>query len=229
MKINYQESDISFGTKIKFVSPKDFSNIRKSFFFSSASKDFIYAFDILKNCKTSQQCYRVNSPKTCTDAIRTCIGIVVTDLKNKSSSLFAHLFHSSKNLCRMEEIKPYVKGDNAIIIGQRRDKYAFSSEIYDKFLNYCQANKMQVTKLRGLRTGFETDMSYDGKSDTLYVCVSKINNKNKYVSNIERLKYAFKEISIAPCDNIQFLKEGSVKIKYNFFQILYNMIVDRFF
>ena len=229
MKISQQKSNTCFGTNIKFVAPEDFKNIRKSFLLTSASKDFIYDFDILNNCKTSRQCYRVNSPKCCTTEIKTCVGINVTNLKKKTSSFFAHFYHSVKNLNKLKIIQPHINGDNAQIIGQRQDRYAFSSEIYDTILNYCDANNIPVTKMRGLKKGYEADLSYEGKTDTLFVCVSKINNKKKYVNNFEQLKYAFKEISLASCDNIQFLKEGSVHFDCNIFQKLYYMFLETLF
>lgn len=228
MQIDNQKSNISFGTNIKIISPTDFAKIRKSLLFTPSSKNFIYNFDILKNCKSSKQCYRVNSNKCTTTEIRTCIGINITNLKKKTSSFFAHFYHSKDTLNSLNIIKKYIKGDNALIIGQRRDKFAFSNEIYDTLLNYCNKNNIPVTKLRGLREGYEADMSYEGKTDSLFICISKIRNNNKFVRNIEQLKHAFEETSLAPCDNIEFLKEDSLNVKYNYFQKLKYKFFDKY-
>ena len=219
MNVNTQYPSTSFGTNIKFVSPKDFQAVRLKY----PIRNFVLGYTLSPKAKNSTKCYRINKNKCFTQGIRTCIGINIADLENKTSSFFAHLFHSAKNYNNLNLTKPLIKGNNAVIIGKRQDDYAFSSEILNKLLNFCNDAKLKTTKLCGLKYGYEADMAYDGNSDSLFVCVSKINNKKKYVSKQERLKYAFKNISIASCDNVQFIKEGSLDTDNKFMKFLYSI------
>ena len=217
MNVSTQYSNISFGTNIKFVSPRDFQAIRLKY----PLRNVVLNYTISPNAENSKKCYRINENMCATLGIRTCIGVNIADLENKTSSFSAHLFHSAKNYNNLNLIKPLIKGNNAVIIGKRQDDYAFSSEILNELSTFCNDAKLKTTKMCGLKYGYEADMAYDGESDSLFLCVSKINNKKKYVNNQERLKYAFKNISIESCDNVQFIKEGSLDTDNKFMKVLY--------
>jgi hypothetical protein len=223
MEINSQQTNINFKTNIKFISPDDFGRLKHSILKSGFSKNYISEYKILKTNKKSMQCYRVNNSKCCTTGIRTCVGIMAASPAEKKSSFFAHIFHSNENLRQLCSIKPFINGENAIIIGQRRDKYEASSKIFDSLESGCKAKNMPLTILRGLRFGYETDAAYDGDTDTMFLCVSRIYNKKKYVSNFEKLKFAFLDIKIAPCDNVEFLKPDSIKEQNGMFQLFNKM------
>lgn len=209
----HNTNNISFGTNIKFLSPKDFKKIKKTFSVSSKIENYILHYDIIENSEETKLCYRLNKPSCITTGIITCVGIAVTDRANKKASFFAHFFHSEDIYKKISLIKDYLKGNNAIIIGQRKDKYEASSKIFEKLKSFCKTNNIPTTTIRGLKKGYESDMAYYGENDTLFICVSNIYNNEKYVNNPKNLKRVFSDISIAPCDKIEFLKHDSIKRK----------------
>lgn len=226
MNITNQQNNINFGTNIKLVSPSDFKKIKQSFYNPLYMNNYIYDFLILKNSKNSNQCYRLNKTRVITENLRTCVGIVAADTENKKSSFFAHFYHSMENLRNLNLVKKYIKGNNAVIIGQRRDNYGASPEIFNELQRHCSQNKMQYTILRGIRYGYEADYAYSGKKDTLYLCVSKIDDKSKYADNLRNLKYIFRNVYFAPCDNIEFIEQNSFAKEnkiLSFFKLLFNL------
>ena len=225
MQVNNNESNLNFGTKIKFISPKDFKRVKYCIDKQNRLNNYINQFEILPNFYHSFQCYRMNVESCITTGIRTCTGVNIVDIKNKKSSFAAHLYHSFENFRNLKMIKPYIKGDNAILIGMREDKFEASAEIFKEIETTCKSNKIPISKFKGIKMGYESDFIYNGRNDTMYMCVSSVYDKEKYVRNLKQLKSKFQKIRLAPCDTIEFVKENTIypefsKIK-QIFQLLF--------
>ena len=91
MRVNNQESNLNFGTKIKVVSPKDFKRIKYCIDKQNRLNNYIRQFIILPDSYSATQCYRTNVESCITTGIRTCIGINIADTKKNKSSFVAHL------------------------------------------------------------------------------------------------------------------------------------------
>ena len=228
MYIYNQEPSLNFGTKIKFVSPKDFKRLKYFIDKQNRLNNYISQFKILPNHEDLGQCYRTNVESCITKGIRTCIGVNIVDTKNNKSSFVAHLHHSFDNLKNLKMIKSYIKGDNAILVGMREDKFEASAKIFKEIETECKLNKISVSKMKGLQKGYETDFIYNGNNDTMYMCVSHIDDKEKYVRNLKQLKSKFQKIRLARCDTIEFVKEHTIYPEYSKIKQIFLLIFSIF-
>ena len=228
IKMNIRKNNnynINFKTNINILAPSDYNKIANTLFLHNTN--FIFDYLILdKNKKSSRPCYRLNSQRTYTEKIRTCTGVVVTNKNKKCANLFGHFYHSNDTYRKLPLIKPFVNGNNAIIVGSK--PFAEKSiEIFNTIIKFCQNKNIPTTLIGNLEPKWEIDMAYDGKFDNLFLCIKNIDDDNEYVKNMNELKNVCKKLYISPKDKINFIKENHLKfisIHKKILQLLNNLI-----
>ena len=103
-----------------------------------------------KHCKKplfifpdSFKAYRTNVIKGSTEEIRSCTAGLVFDKKSEAP-LFFHIYDDSSNINNLSVIEPYMKGENAILIGSRT-KFKKSRELFKAIEKMLDAKSIPMT------------------------------------------------------------------------------------
>ena len=214
-------NNISFKSKINFVSPETFNKI-------------------VNGKNIPEESIFVTGKDLQTHAIRNCTGILAIDYKN-GYAMGAH-FYPDDSLLRMLEDQDSMPAvwknffrfqQKAFLIGSKRvNPNDISVKIFKKLKNLYEKNVKDLTFFQEhvhLLSG--SDFVYHYDDDTLTVCTRFVkpedtidfneNTKVCYVSNAEDLLECFKKIKIADNDVLCFEnKPFDFKKYYNFGRIL---------
>ena len=211
MKTN--NSNLSFKSRIVFVSPSKMANIFDDLTINKNAQNIsnwnIRQYNSEKYHENIESwCgWRKNAKDVVSLGIRSCsAGVVVK--KNKTAALAWHIEDTYTNLKDINILKPSLKGKNAILIGSK-SFFHYSKKLFKQFKNIAQNNNVKTTYFQGLAHKWEAHMAYNGDKDTLFLCVNNIEKPCKYVHSQETLKRAFEKIKISDNDTIEFKKTFS--------------------
>ena len=214
MRINREQSNPVFTSKIKFVDKHTFNLLQ--LYISEKAK--ITSYDI-----SNRSGYLLNQSKVLTTDVRTCTGGFVIDPDKKMSTISVHLKNSEKNLENIDNLNPFISGNNAFFIGAKRrfdDKpYEFAHEVFKKISNLAKRKSIKTTTLEGLNEYCGVDLAYWGKKDTIFVGLHRIipqkgkppQKKYIQIDNLTQLKKYFEKIKISQTDELEFNQRISTK------------------
>ena len=202
-------NNIAFKSRIIFVSPRTFNKIDKSLK-NKPNYENITTWSIKPfNFETSWQgkqvwCgWRQNVEAGITYGIRSCTAGVAVK-KGKPAPLFWHIEDTPANYENLKELKPSIKGTNAVIVGSK-SRYYYSEANFNKFKRYAKRNNLAVSYFQDLALKWEAHMAYRAKDDTVFLCVNDVEKPYKYVNSEDTLKHVFSKIKIAQTDTVEYL------------------------
>ncbi len=181
---------VSFKSKIHIMTPKAFSRV--------PSGKYIYFFDDGK----TRECI-VKSTKFYTTGIKTCTG---GGVQNGNEAVGFHLWDklgvkSLKN--KINKIKRSISNiTSGLVIGSKQLKSAPNSvPNFEYILQSLQQECPNISYFRTFKNPSSfADFKYNLNNDTWYIRLTA--GAKKDVTNIEKLKKFFKEIYIAPTDEL---------------------------
>lgn len=203
--------NLNFKSHIKVVSPKDYNNVVKELEVDTRYDDIMeYFIKPLCIFPDSFKAYRTNVLKGSTEEIRSCTAGLVFDKKSEAP-LFFHIYDDSSNINNLSVIEPYMKGENAILIGSRT-KFKKSRELFKTIEKMLDSKSIPMTVFEDFENTWEADMAYDSQKDEVYLCVKDIMNPKMYVKTMDELLKAFKRVQISSRDTIEFLAEKTKEV-----------------
>lgn len=196
---NSNQNNITFKTRIVFLSPKGFRKV----FGAWKNKNFanICHFDITNNENDRFSCYKTNIKRGYTKGIKTCTAGVCVN-KGEKAPLFWHIENTHANIENFPIISNIIQGTNAIIIGSKNN-YKHSKELFEKFVEEMKCKSIPTTLIQGTKHS-EAHMMYESTNDALYVCINDIYKKDNYVKSIEDLQNTCDFLKISQNDSIEF-------------------------
>ena len=199
------QSNVSFGTNIILVSPKELHR-EWSKAWNADNLDTIDYWETDSENKEKLG-YRTTNNSVYTYEVRTCTAGVVTKKDSKPPFVF-HFFHSKKTLDGLCKVKQLIDGENAILIGSKKNVEC-AKEVFDEIQQYLKKKNIPTTILKTLCNSWEAKFIYDSKKDNLYLCVKDYFNEKKYVKSIDDLKKVFETVMISSKDKVYF--KGQIK------------------
>lgn len=210
MKID-SVTNLNFKSNIKVVSPNQYNKIVKDMEADTRYDDILeYFIKPLFIYPDSFKAYRTNLSKGSTEEIRSCTAGLVFD-KNQKVPLFFHIYDDNSNIRDLGVIEPYMKGENAILIGSRT-KFKKSRELFQAIERLLNLKSIQLTVFEDFENTWEADVAYDSQKEEVYLCVKDIMNPKMYVKTMDELLKAFKRVQISSKDTIEFLAEKTKEV-----------------
>ena len=196
-------NNVSFGTNIYFISHRGMARIVKKMK-KSPEYDQIDAWRIRPyEGDKSTLGYRTDCSLGYTYGVRSCSSGVSVKRGGKAR-YFWHIEDTYNNVKHLKVIRGLTNCDNVILFGSKT-KYKLSKNLFKRFESFINKDNVPATILGGLSLHWQIDAAYISKTDTLFLCVTKIPlSISQRVDSMKKLKEVFEKIKISPTDKLKF-------------------------
>ena len=172
----------SFQSKISIVSPKVYDAVINTMKRNPTYQNiFRWSLSSSANYPKHFNPYRKKCSLVSTEKIRSCTAGFFINSSNKIATIAFHLYDSKENIEKFRFLEPFIKGDNGLLVGARR-QYKDSFPLFDKSLKCANRNNTPVSILKGFKDMWEANIAYDSSGDEFFITIKdiqKIYNQTK--------------------------------------------------